>query len=338
MLTNHPTTTAALSLSLLSLFLMLAVSPQGEILTVTGETSSYTTNLASGTWIDADGNLGTDGSYNIAPFIIDEGAHKFLFSAGFVYDGITPRLGSHTADAALYHDFDHATLEPFRHLTNGRNAVLVLNESLVNAKITSMSFATTQAANGHQYIDMIYSLNDGLSWHLAPTPSGYTRDSLTINFSQSISGNRLRFGIRSRYEYSTSPYRYLSNPTLSFALQGLTATEEASALAALVEIYTPCESDIDGLTYATQAIAHNLKDQYLSLSAEAKTIFDTSEISAGNRHLDRLQFIMNKHTISINNVALSTNGGSLNKNHNDMLLAIITFGIIGYVITKRKPQ
>jgi len=338
MLTNHPTTTAALSLSLLSLLFGLSLPSSNKMVHINAESFSYTTNLVNGIWTDADGNLGNSGSYSKAPFIIDEGEHRFLLSAGFMYNGTTPRIGSHNADAALYHDFDHPTLAPFRNLANGRNAVLVLNDSLSSAKITNMSFSTTQAANAHQYIDMIYSLNDGLSWQLASVNSGYTRDGLTIDFSHTVSGNRLRVGIMTRYDHATYPYRYLVNPNLSFTYLGLSPVEEASALASLVEAYTPCDSDIDGLTLVTQDIANNLKDQYQSLSVEAKTIFDGSEISLGNLHLDRLNFILHKHAIALNYDVSSIQETQTHSSYQYVFLPVIILGIIGYVITKRKPQ
>jgi hypothetical protein len=338
MLTNHPTTTAALSLSLLSLFFGLAFTNTSRLVSVNADSISYTTDLANGIWTDADGNLGNSGSYSKAPFVIDEGEHRFLFSAGFIYNAATPYFGSHNAYAVPYHDFDHPRLTPFRDLTNGRNAVLVLNDSLINAKITSMVFSTTYVANAHQYIDMIYSLNDGLSWHLAATPSGYTRDGLTIHFNHSIAGNRLRIGIMSRYDYATYPYRYLVNPTLSFTISGLDAVEEASAFASLVEIYTPCDSDIDGLTLVTQDVANNLKDQYQRLSAAAKTIFDNSEISLGNRHLDRLNFLLHKHSITLNYDVSSIHETEEDHNYQYAVFPVVILGIMGYVITKRKPQ
>lgn len=334
MLTKIKTTVAALSLCLLTTFLIFSSHTDDEVI-VSAEPKTFTTNLGNGTWHDYQGNLSNGRNYEVAPFTIIDREHSFLFSSGYLHEGITPRLGSHNATAANYHNFNHPALAQFRHLSSWKSTVFVINKSLINTRVTNITFSMTNTVNGHQYIDLIYSLNDGLTWQHYQDMTGYTyTDGLTISFDCSMVGNRLLFGVLTRYNAIT--YRYLVDPVLTFTYEALTVEQEAHTFANLIGTYTPCESDTDGLTLVDSFVANNLLEQYQTMSLPARIIFDEMVISQDVTYLDRLIFIINKHSI-IHDVRV--NKTIIDHKNNDAtlyLLPLLMVGIFVYVVAKRK--
>jgi hypothetical protein len=304
---------------------------QADTLFVEAETNTYTTSFNDFPWKDVNGSYSTRADYTKAPFIVEEETHSFLFSAG--YDDATggPRLGSQNSTAYQYHDFDQASLWPFRNLTsNPSEAVIAMTTSLVGHKVTNVSFSWNATYNGPQDVHLIYSLDDGSNWHIAT--SGATTSGSPLVFSNVISGNHLRIGILTGYKQLA--YRYLENPTISFLFEPMTDNESASSLMELVATYTPCETDTLGLLLSSDAIATSLADQYNSLSENARAILNGGLMEDDTPYRQRLDLILEAHgqTISVNPDSINeiTNYSSI------VFMAILSTGIIVYGTTKRK--
>ncbi len=295
---------------------------------VMAASGTYTSDFDNALWKDANGSYDNRTDYSKAPFLIEETSQSFIFSSG--YDDATngPRLGSQNLATYAYHDFDHPALLPFRSLTTNTNeAVIVLATALVNQRITSFTFEYLLTSGGAQTIHYIQSLDDGNTWSLVG--SGSTTGVLSLTFTQPIASVHVRLGILATY--TAASYRYISNPRISYSYEDLGTGEASLLLAALVEDYTPCASDGDGLIVTTAAIAESLRQQYLDLAPAEQTSFDQSEAKS------RFDFILSKH-------GLTTTQGIINLqvvdiNHAAAWWLPIT-AVIGIMVygTKRKTQ
>lgn len=256
-------------------------------------------DFAAGTWINKNGQTNQFSDVANSPYRVTTNGIEYIISTGFYESGTSSAIfGAKTALAVSNHynlskDSSLAAVNP---LTNETfEASIFMNEDLWNVEIASMTVSwTDKSSDIYGLFYFIYSLDGGLSWQADEDTkkTNFNDGALSAEFDvEAFQGNRMRVGFLTTKSANTLGL-YLTNPTISLNYRTLTDLESMTLLKNEVLLYTPCESDEDGLILITENKKNDLTVKYNQLSSPAKTLFQNESIGNGLTAYDRYEWLL----------------------------------------------
>jgi len=295
------TTKKGLLLSLSTLMALVVFLTQFDNTSVfQAEALTLTADFATGTWINKNGQANQFTDVANSPYQVNTNDIEYIISTGF-YDAGTNQAvfgALNNVSVSTHYNLGKASLlAAVNTLTDeALEASIFMNQDLVNVAIESMTISWTDKSNDiYSFFYFIYSLDGGLTWQVDDNSkkTNFNDGALTAVFNvNAIQGNRMRVGFLTTKSTNTLGL-YLTNPTISLNYRTLTDSESMTMLKNEVLLYTPCESDEDGLILMTNDKKFDFITKYNQLSSSTKTLFQNESIGNGYTAFERYEWLLN---------------------------------------------